>query len=277
MHDTEGDRQRIEDMQERRGEGSEDRTNDSNGECNENPSFVEATKGSMHGSQEPDRGESAINEGVVQSKGSNDGDEFEGIPQLGHQGDQTPIKDPMCDTDSHLANVHSVCFSSSNSYHHHYNHQVRELDKTLGLGNMTHHHTSRDHDSTEGRGDCQEVLNRVTNPSHHVADKGIHPLPKQKSDESDIVVEIDGQTMYQCKQMFSNGVQCCKLFSSKQALITHQRKANGHDEYKSYLSLIVTNQCPRCSTILSSVSSVRQHFKNAVQRGYCRPNKLFFP
>ena len=68
-----------------------------------------------------------------------------------------------------------------------------------------------------------------------------------------------------------------QTFKTKQALITQQRKAKNHDVHQSQLVLVITNQCPRCETVLASVPSTKQHVRNALDRGYCRPEKRLLP
>jgi len=98
-----------------------------------------------------------------------------------------------------------------------------------------------------------------------------HELEK-KNDESH---------MFHCEQKLENGQRCQYKCATYKQLMLHKRTktTNGHTQYDRVHieSMVVTNMCPFCETVLSSIASAKQHVRNALMSGSCAVDKNLIP
>ena len=80
-----------------------------------------------------------------------------------------------------------------------------------------------------------------------------------------------------CALQQEDGSVCGRTFQTQKALFAHQLHAQGgeHGADIHASSLVVTNQCPFCSSSFSSVASAKNHFRRAVQSGRCLADRAF--
>ena len=72
--------------------------------------------------------------------------------------------------------------------------------------------------------------------------------------------------------IFIDGKQCDYVCSCKAELVHHQVKSSlpGHTLRSEINRLVITNQCPFCSTIFADVMTTQHHLRGSYIRGYCR-------
>ena len=80
-----------------------------------------------------------------------------------------------------------------------------------------------------------------------------------------------------CEEKNVDGTSCNRCFKTKQALWRHQHSSKLHQPVWGNTSLVITNQCPRCKTVMSSYRAALQHLKGSEKQGYCIANKTYIP
>ena len=82
-----------------------------------------------------------------------------------------------------------------------------------------------------------------------------------------------------CLDLIVNGSVCGQLFDSFKALQLHRANGTrfgGDHGALTITSLVLTNQCFNCRTILATRMSATQHVRNAYYFGFCRPGLAKF-
>ena len=69
----------------------------------------------------------------------------------------------------------------------------------------------------------------------------------------------DKEKPWVCHLRDCDGMLCGKAFSTKQALLCHQRISDIHEATISTRSIVVANQCPWCLTVFSTCDTARHH------------------
>ena len=82
-----------------------------------------------------------------------------------------------------------------------------------------------------------------------------------------------------CELLRVDGSICGQRFQTQKALFAHQRFAQDgeHGTEVHAATLVVTNQCPFCSSAFSSIASAKNHFRRALFHGRCIADSAFLP
>ena len=79
---------------------------------------------------------------------------------------------------------------------------------------------------------------------------------------------IDDPT-HVCHDTLPDGSICGARFSSFRALQSHRRKAAGHSFIAPECRLAITNQCPWCKCVFSTIANARRHIKKSLSMHRC--------
>ena len=79
---------------------------------------------------------------------------------------------------------------------------------------------------------------------------------------------IDDPT-HVCHDTLPDGSICGARFSSFRALQSHRRKAAGHSFIAPECRLAITNQCPWCKCVFSTIAHARRHIKKSLSMHRC--------
>ena len=76
---------------------------------------------------------------------------------------------------------------------------------------------------------------------------------------------------FKCQIILQDGSCCGKVLSSRQALLTHQRKRNifGHKTVYVASALVLNNMCPVCLTVFRSKLVAQNHLRKSSLKNYC--------
>jgi hypothetical protein len=88
----------------------------------------------------------------------------------------------------------------------------------------------------------------------------------------------DDEMQFRCNITGQDNSSCARVFPTKQALVTHQRKR--HSIINHFLAIVVCNQCPWCREVFSTRASARVHASRRQATGNCpartrNPRSLF--
>ena len=93
---------------------------------------------------------------------------------------------------------------------------------------------------------------------------------------NDVNIPDDMNDDFTCLDRLADGTVCGKVFANFKQLQLHRANATrdgGDHGAFTVSSLIITNECCSCGTILATRAAAKQHLRNAITMGYCRPSQ----
>ena len=94
------------------------------------------------------------------------------------------------------------------------------------------------------------------------------PSPVEEVFDDDV---DDVEHTFICDCTLADGRPCQQGFPTAQALAVHKSSTKGgtHDNLSDISKVSITNKCPWCKNVFSSVLSARNHIRGTLGRGYC--------
>ena len=94
------------------------------------------------------------------------------------------------------------------------------------------------------------------------------PSPVEEVFDDDV---DDVEHTFICECTLADGRPCQQGFPTAQALAVHKSSTKGgtHDNLSDISKVSITNKCPWCKNVFSSVLSARNHIRRTLGRGYC--------
>ena len=94
------------------------------------------------------------------------------------------------------------------------------------------------------------------------------PSPVEEVFDDDV---DDVEHTFICDCTLADGRPCQQGFPTAQALAVHKSSTKGgtHDNLSDISKVSITNKCPWCKNVFSSVLSARNHIRRTLGRGYC--------
>jgi len=81
---------------------------------------------------------------------------------------------------------------------------------------------------------------------------------------------IGSTTRFEC-DLIVEGRKCGQVFASSKAL--KLRRSKTHNCIPTQLRIVVSNQCPWCLAVFSSIGAARAHVRRRIVSGHCSKNK----